>query len=134
MAVFDTVNSLMKRAEVEQFKRDLIEAFGRRTVGTTSLEIMRLLDRFEPDIRAKLRDEWIECANPEPFLHPDARDDFEFANAGSVAQLLLCLAEHHPSFAITDEQWSQLRDIDDRAEARGETRTFTLPYSPEDYS
>ena len=117
----------MNKEEVVQFKRDLIKAFENRTPNTTSLEIMRLLDRFPPDMRAKMRGEWHEQANPEYAWRNSKMKDFDFNNEGSITVLLLLLAEHHPAFALSEEQWAGLSACDDEFEALDGSRPFTDP-------
>jgi len=117
----------VKKEEVEQFKRDLVSAFENRKPNTTSLEIMRLLDRFPPDMRSKMREEWREQANPERAWADAHIQDFEFHNSGSMTVLLLLLAEHHPAFAFSPEQWAALSEIDDELEEVSGDRPFTDP-------
>lgn len=117
----------MKKEEVEQFKRDLVSAFENRTPNTTSLEIMRLMDRFPPEMRSKMREEWCEQANPEQAWANAYIRDFDSNNAGSITVLLLLLAEHHPDFVISPEQWAALSELDDELEEISGDRPFTDP-------
>lgn len=117
----------MNPEEVQQFKRDLVRAFENRTPDTTSLEIMRLLDRFPPDMRAKMRSEWHEQANPEHAWRNARINEFDFNNTGSMTVLLLLLAEHHPAFALSEEQWAGLSACDDELEEIDGSRPFTDP-------
>ena len=117
----------MNKEEVVQFKRDLIAAFERRTPNTTSLEVMRLLSRFPLDMREKLKAEWHEQANPEQAWSHAHFQDFQFVNEGSITVLLLLLAEHHPAFALSEEQWAGLSACDDEFEEIDGSRPFTDP-------
>jgi hypothetical protein len=119
---------------VEIFKQDLISAFENRAPNVVSLEVVRLLGRFEdPELRRRLHPEFVEHANPERAWADASINEFEFNNQGSISYLLLVLGQEYEPFAFTPEQWKELGMIDDKWEAGGDGRVFTAaPLSEND--
>lgn len=86
-----------------------------------------MVDRFEDaDLRARLRPEFVEQANPEQVWADAIINDFENNNIGSMTLLYMTLAAHHEGFVPTEEDYEQLRVCDDELEELGQGRIWTF--------
>lgn len=87
-----------------------------------------MIDRFDDaDLRARLRPEFVEQANPErAWTDAVISDDIQLNTQSSMTVLYMTLAEHHVGFIPTEEQYDQLRVCDDELEEHGQGRIWTF--------
>ena len=102
----------MDTKEFEEFRRQLAFAFRDRTPNTECLEVIRLLMRFPPEVRAPWEDEWRAVANPENFWEGSKCMDKEYLDASSFGYLYLLLMQE-VGFEPAAHEYQLAEAIDD---------------------